>query len=195
MKEMTKGLLYVSLFVLVKSIVLLLLLSNWQSYGTKPFNMQQKLNFGKLVYLTVVVVSLGAFIVTTVDLFVKYLDESTGFNIVEHVKTELELPAATICITDVFQNVDTDTGPNEILSNLTAHTFSADHIFHEDFETLKEKFIIQETFNYKNGHCYTLRSLKQAKAGSGAPQLYLKLKKAHKYKVLDIGNAYFKPEF
>ena len=145
--------------------------------------MTQKLNFGKLVYLSVIVVSLGAFIVTTVDLFVEYWQEMTGFNIVEHVKTELELPAATICITDVFQNVDTDTVPNEILSNLTAHTFSADHIFHEDLKILKEKYIIQETFNYKNGHCFTLRTLKKAEPGIGWPLLYLKLKKANKYKV------------
>ena len=124
--------------------------------------MTKKLNFEKLVYLTVVVGSLGLFIFTTVELFVEYWNERTGFNIVEHIQTELELPAATICITDVFQNVSTETSPDEILSNLTAHTFSADHIFHEDFKKLKKKYIIQETFNYINGHCFTLRTLKKA---------------------------------
>ena len=158
--------------------------TNQHSYETKPFNMNKKLTFGKFVYFTAAVVSLSAFIFTTVDLIVEYCQEKTGFNIVEHAHTKLELPAATICITDTFRNVD-ETNPDEILSNLTAHTFSANHIFYRDFEELKEQYVVQETFNYKNGHCFTLRtSEKQIKNGAiGRPLMYLELKKAHKYKV------------
>ena len=149
--------------------------------------MTKKISFGKLVYFTAAVVSLTLFIFTTIELIVDYSSEKTGFNIKEYDVKKLELPAATIFITDTFRNVDTDgteTSPDEILSNLTAHTFSANHIFYEDFETLKEQYAIQETFNYKNGHCFTLTtSEKQIKNAIGKPPMYLKLKKAHKYKV------------
>ena len=98
-----------------------------QSHGAKISNMTKKINFGKLVYFTAVVVSLILFIFTTVELIVDYSCERTGFNIKEYDVTKLELPAATICITDTFRDVDTDgteTSPDEILSNLTAHTIS-----------------------------------------------------------------------
>ena len=147
--------------------------------------MTKKISFGKLVYFTAAVVSLNLFIFTTIELIVDYSREKTGFNIKEYDVKKLELPAATICITDTFRDVDTETSPDEILSNLTAHTFSANHIFYRDFEELKEQYVVQETFNYKNGHCFTLRtSEKQIKNGAiGRPLMYLELKKAHKYKV------------
>lgn len=149
--------------------------------------MTKKISFGKLVYFTAAVVSLNLFIFTTIELIVDYSSEKTGFNIKEYDVKKLELPAATICITDTFRDVDTDgteTSPDEILSNLTAHTFSGNHIFYEDFEKLKEQYAIQETFSYKNGRCFTLTtSENQIKNAIGKPPMYLKLKKAHKYKV------------
>ena len=183
------------MFIHVKSIVSEFTPSGYQtdtghgqqSHGTKAFNMTKKINFGKLLYFTAALISLSLFIFTTGELIVEYSRQKTGFNIVEHDKTELELPAATICITDTFQNVDidgTETSPEEILSNLTAHTFSGNHIFYEDFEKLKEQYAIQETFSYKNGRCFTLTtSENQIKNAIGKPPMYLKLKKAHKYKV------------
>ena len=141
-------------------------------------------HWGKLIYFTVVAVSLGLFTFTTVDIIVEFYQEKTGFNIVEHAENELELPAATVCITDVFRNVN-ETNAREILSNLTAFTFSADHIFYEGYDVMKDKFTIQETFNYQNGHCFTVSTTEtQSKNGiARGPLLYLRLKTNHKYKI------------
>ena len=137
----------------------------------------------KLVYYAIVVGSVGFFVYTVTDVIIEFYQEKTGFNIVEHSETELELPAATVCVTDVFRNVN-KSNAREILSNLTAFTFHADHIFYKGYDALKDWYTVQETFNYQNGHCFTVTTReKQVKNGPPIPILFLKLLKNHKYKI------------
>ena len=137
----------------------------------------------KLFYYVIVALSFGLFAYEALILFVQYRDERTGYNKIEKFVDEIEMPGVTICVTDVFNNVETSTKGQDILKNLTNYTFSKEDIFY-DFERLGKGLEIQETFHYGDGLCYTLTtSVKQINGGSGKPPLLLYLKNSLKYKV------------
>ena len=137
----------------------------------------------KLFYYTIVALSLGLFAYEALTLFIQYRDQRTGYNKIEKVVDEIEMPGVTICVTDVFNNVETSTKGQDILKNLTNYTFSKEDIFY-DLERLGKGLEIQETFHYGEGLCYTLTtSNKQINGESGKPPLILYLKNSLKYKV------------
>ena len=137
----------------------------------------------KLFYYVIVALSFGLFAYEALILFVQYRDERTGYNKIEKFVDEIEMPGVTICVTDVFNNVETSTKGQDILKNLTNYTFSKEDIFY-DLERLGKGLEIQETFHYGDGLCYTLTtSAKQINGGSGKPPLLLYLKNSLKYKV------------
>ena len=148
------------------------------------FNMHITTKYAsKLFYYTIVALSLGLFAYEALTLFIQYRDQRTGYNKIEKVVDEIEMPGVTICVTDVFNNVETSTKGQDILKNLTNYTFSKEDIFY-DLERLGKGLEIQETFHYGNGLCYTLTtSAKQINGESGKPPLILYLKNSLKYKV------------
>ena len=63
----------------------------------------------KLFYYVIVALSFGLFAYEALILFVQYRDERTGYNKIEKFVDEIEMPGVTICVTDVFNNVETST--------------------------------------------------------------------------------------
>ena len=147
------------------------------------FNMHITTKYAsKLFYYTIVALSLGLFAYEALILFIQYRDERTGFNKIEKFVDEIEMPGVTICVTDVFNNVETSTKGQDILKNLTNYTFSKEDIFY-NFERLGRGLEIQETFHYGSGLCYTLTTSRNQTKVSGMPPMLLYLKNSLKYKV------------
>ena len=118
-----------------------------------------------------------------IQLIHEYNNEKTGFNQLEHPMNELEFPAATVCATELFKNVDNETKADNLLQNLKNYTFSLDEFMPQHLAGCQGCYV-QEMFSYKDGLCYTVKtSVKQIKGGPGRPILYLTLNKSHKYQV------------
>ena len=136
----------------------------------------------KAVYYLIVVLSLFLFSYEAIKLFIQYRTQKTGYNKMEKFVDEIEMPAVTICLTEVLKNVDSKTQSQDILQNLTQYTFAKEDIFY-DFERFGRGLDVQETFRYNNGLCYTVTTTKKQTKASGRPPLVLYLKKSLKYKV------------
>ena len=136
----------------------------------------------KAVYYLIVALSLFLFSFEAIKLFIQYRTQKTGYNKMEKFVDEIEMPAVTICLTEVFKNLDSMTKGRDVLKNLTKHTFAKEDIFYE-FEQLGKGLEVQETFRYDNGLCYTMTTTDKQTKASGKPPLLLYLKKSFKYKV------------
>ena len=139
--------------------------------------------FAKCFYYVAVAISFALFCYNAIELFIEYQEEKTGFNQLEHPMDEMEFPAATVCVTELFKNVGNESTADDILQNLQNHTFPLDEIFPNKLEVCQE-CVIQETFSYKNGLCYTVSTAVKQPKGVGAPVLYLHLNKLYKYQVI-----------
>ena len=141
--------------------------------------------FAKLFYIVSVAISLALFVYNSIELFIEYGEEKTGFNQIEHPMEAMEFPAVTICATELFKNVDDETNADEILQNLKNHTFPLSEIF-PTWPKLRacQGCVVQETFSYINGLCYTVSTAVKQVKGLGMPVLYLLLNKSHKYQVI-----------
>ena len=136
----------------------------------------------KAVYYLIVALSLFLFSYEAIKLFIQYRTQKTGYNKMEKFVDEIEMPAVTICLTEVLKNVDSMTQSQDILQNLTQYTFAKEDIFY-DFQRFGRGLEVQETFRYNKGLCYTMTTTKKQTKASGRPPLVLYLKKSLKYKV------------
>ena len=140
--------------------------------------------FAKLFYIVAVAISLALFVYSTIELLIEYGEEKTGFNQLDHQSDAMEFPAATVCATELFKNVDNETNADEILQNLKDYTFPLSEIFPTNLPYC-QGCVVQETFSYINGLCYTVSTAVKQVKGSGMPVLYLLLNKLHKYQVIN----------
>ena len=98
----------------------------------------------------------GFFVVLSWNSVLEFQEGKTGINqILIHVP-ELPLPAITVCPKSVFKNVDNETNKEDILQNLSNHTYSWEEVFHPRFLAKIDLWNPHEIFNQRLGVCFSM---------------------------------------
>ena len=120
----------------------------------------------------------GFFIVLSWNSLLEFQEGKTGINqILVHVP-ELPLPAITVCPKSVSKNVDNETNKEDILQNLSNHTFSWEEVFHPRFLAKIDLWNPHEIFNQRLGVCFSMTFRKNVTA---MDKEYLNFHKGLKY--------------
>ena len=99
----------------------------------------------------------GFFIVLSWNSILEFQEGKTGINQnLIHVQ-ELPLPAITVCPKSVFKNIDNGTNREDILQNLSNHTFTWEEVFHPRFLAKIDLWNPHEIFNQRLGVCFSMR--------------------------------------
>ena len=98
----------------------------------------------------------GFFVVLSWNSIVEFLEGKTGINQnLIHVP-ELPLPAITVCPKSVFKNIDNETNKEDILQNLSNHTYTWEEVFHPRFLAKIDLWNPHEIFNQRLGVCFSM---------------------------------------
>ena len=98
----------------------------------------------------------GFFVVLSWNSVLEFQEGKTGINqILIHVP-ELPLPAITVCPKSVFKNVDNETNKEDILQNLSNHTYKWEEVFHPRFLAKIDLWNPHEIFNQRLGVCFSM---------------------------------------
>ena len=98
----------------------------------------------------------GFFVVLSWNSILEFQEGKTGINQnLIHVP-ELPLPAITVCPKSVFKNVDNETNKEDILQNLSNHTYTWEEVFHPRFLAKIDLWNPHEIFNQRLGVCFSM---------------------------------------
>ena len=136
---------------------------------------------GKSFQVLIHITAFCFFAANIFEIYLEYNEEKTGINRFSVKAESLPLPTVTVCMQDLFKDVDSNTTGEEMLANLANHTYTPTDIFHETFSHQIKKWNPREVFS-ESGLCIALTP-KQNITKSSMWSNWIQLRTNRKYRV------------